>query len=123
MPPSSFASTDGNMNQPGLDKNADPVTPLPEGHEPITPEFLRKLLEELDEVRDERGRLMAEEFKCPPSIGNKPEKSNVKLSIQRRRESEEMSLKEDALMARINYYRWLIPRLNAGAPENQSVSA
>lgn len=102
----------GSCETPGVvpaeNKNPEPPTP-PTDHEQETPELLNKLIAELDDIRTERGRLLAESMAPVNSYGSKGYKSNVRVEWERRNRTNELDDKEGELMRQIRDLMHLLP--------------
>lgn len=107
---------------PVADQNA-PTPPIPADHAPITPQFVQQLLDELDDVRDERSRLWDEKYQpYPIGVKSKRPQSNVKRQMQIDYEITELDNKEAGIMAHIQQVRMLIPRRGDEASVGSDVS-
>ena len=122
--PCEYGHTDTNL-EPGLDYSiatpaakktgtANPAVPV--GHEPVTPEFLSRLIRELDALRQRDSEIWADMY--PPSKpGQAPKVPPYEAREQYKRESEEIQKKMSSLRARIQSLHILLARKPPAEPE------
>jgi len=96
------------------DQNLKVVPSLPPEYADNIPGFLQSLIEELDSVREENGRLWGERYNTGPIQmpgKGKPYQSNIKRNIQLDREIAKLEARESGLQAQIRDFAALIPPL------------
>ncbi len=94
----------GNVALPIPEQEEVHPTPIPEDHQPKTPEFLDKLFIELDDLREERDEIFAKRYGSPQLMDKSGHHKSPKYKevLQYRREEEELDKKINALTAQIN---------------------
>ena len=121
-------SQDFNVQTPAAQKTGTANPPIPESERPVTPEFLRELIRELDALRQRDSEIWADMY--PQSKpGVTPKVPPYETREQYKRESEEISKKMASLQARINSMRVLLaarpptePELDKAKPASAPVS-
>lgn len=94
----------GNVVIPVEEQGEVHPTPIPEDHQPKTPEFLNKLFIELDGLRAERDKAYAKRYGQPQLMTKSGEHKSppYKEVLQFRLEEDELDKKISALQAQIN---------------------
>lgn len=94
--------------KPVLDQNAA-SPPIPAELTQKTPEFLERLVQELDETRNRRSVIFAERYSCAPEgapgFGQKGYQSRVMRNVQLDKEDRALQEKEDALQRQLQDMR------------------
>lgn len=112
MPMLGGNSRDGNIVRPAAEQPPVHPTPLPEGHEQQTPEFLNQLISELNQIRNRRSALFAARYSLrnSPVGGSEYKEPAYEQVIEWEKEEEELNKKEYALIAQIQELRVLLAR-------------
>lgn len=108
--------------KPTLDQNAaSPKVPAEIAQK--TPDFIERLIEELDDTRNKRSMIFAEMYSCAPegapSFGQKGYKSRVQRNIELEKESRVLGEKEDALQRQLQDMRTTILMAPADPDEGE----
>lgn len=92
--------------------------PIPAGHEPKTPEFLQKLIDELEDLENQSSELWAKRYGSPSlsSQPSKPYRPPYAEKLELDRQDEELGKKISALKSQIRELHVLIPRTVQSKP-------
>jgi hypothetical protein len=94
--------------------------PVPADHAQQTPEFLQKLIRELNDLRNQQSELYAKMYRSPSPLGGRPKKSYTppyEEQREYRRQDEEFDRKISALKGQVQELRVLLARTAMPEPE------
>lgn len=114
----STPAQDFNVQTPAAQATGTANPPIPEDHAQQTPEFLQKLIQELNKLRQEQSELYAKMY--PPTAvmqAGPPVRPPYEVLEELRRQDEEYDLKISALKGQIQELRTLLARPVLPKPE------
>jgi hypothetical protein len=116
----STPARDLNIQTPAAQATGTANPPIPADHAQQTPEFLQKLIKELNDLRNQQSELYAKMYRPASPLGGRPKKSYqppYEVQEEYRRQDEEFDRKIYALKGQIQELRTLLARKVQPEPE------
>jgi DNA repair exonuclease SbcCD ATPase subunit len=116
----STPAQDQNIQTPAAQATGTANPPIPADHAQQTPEFLQKLIRELNDLRNQQAELYAKMYPAPSPLGGRPKKSYkppYEVQEEYRRQDMEFDKKISALKGQIQELRTLLARTVQPEPE------
>lgn len=109
---------DFNVQTPAAQSTGTANPPIPDDHAQVTPEFLQKLIGEVNSLRQEQSELYAKMYPpMKPGQSNAPVRPPYEVLEEYRRQDREYDLKINAMRMQIQELKVLLARKAEAQPE------
>ena len=121
----STPAQDFNVQTPAAQATGTANPAVPADQMPQTPEFLQKLIRELNDLRNKQSELFAKMYPSPSPLGGRPKKEYkppYEVQEEYRRQDREFDVKIAALKGQIQELKVLLARPTMPMPELEKVT-